>query len=413
MLSDEILSDEILKIISEENVDTIRTHYNKKTSDHSLLEITTRPDNPPSLIFLKLRYTTQILYKIDKLCRRKVLSRDLLEGYSNLLEMSKEEFDKQFYNLAGSEYPITGETRYSNILRGKDRLEELPFYGISPPRVQEGDKLVFLFPQCYPPPINHRKAFQGSWSKLGKGSRETPSDTASEESQGDPGVLAENVYNIDETRVMLSMPGSVKVLISKFDKRDYRGARVKRISVTAIEYISGDSRYTDSKISLEWLKRIFDPETKERANKKRRILIYNSFRTPARKIAFTLKNIKAGFVAYGLFLFNPDRVLRTKVRRATKSLVLGKAKVMSYKDLEEVRVKRAKSDAAKEAKGKGKRGRKRKSAVLEVEALVVAERLELELEAITKIARTRKAASLARALSSRSSIAEDKIVPEL
>lgn len=49
-----------------------------------------------------------------------------------------------------------------------------------------------------------------------------------------------------------------------------------------------------------------------------------------------------------------------KVRRATKSLVLGKAKVMSYEDLEEARAKRAAKDAAK-AKGKGTRGRKRKS----------------------------------------------------
>ena len=158
-----------------------------KTSDHTLLEITTRPDDSPSLIFLELQYRTQILYEIDELCRRKVLSagrtldsekwltfvwRDLLEGYSTLVKMSEEEFDEQFYNLAGSENPITGETRYSNILMGEDRLEELPqlnkpmrelfepprsffttavsgFYGISPPGVQEGDKLVFLFPQVY------------------------------------------------------------------------------------------------------------------------------------------------------------------------------------------------------------------------------------------------------------------------
>lgn len=52
----------------------------------------------------------------------------------------------------------------------------------------------------------------------------------------------------------------------------------------------------------------------------------------------------------------------TKVRRATKPLVLGKAKVMSYEDLEEARAKRAAKDAAK-AKGKGKRGRKAKDTV--------------------------------------------------
>jgi hypothetical protein len=61
----------------------------------------------------------------------------------------------------------------------------------------------------------------------------------------DPAILAENVYNMDETRVMLSMPSSVKVLVGKDDKRNYRGARVKRTSVTAIECISANGRYLD------------------------------------------------------------------------------------------------------------------------------------------------------------------------
>jgi hypothetical protein len=108
----------------------------------------------------------------------------------------------------------------------------------------------------------------------------------------DPAILPENVYNMDETGVMLCMLGSVKVLVSKDDLRDYRGAAVKRTIVTAIECISANGRsllpmiiwpattyrsnwttfltpgwhyacsksgYTDSKISFEWLKRVFDP----------------------------------------------------------------------------------------------------------------------------------------------------------
>jgi hypothetical protein len=59
----------------------------------------------------------------------------------------------------------------------------------------------------------------------------------------DPDVLAENVYNMDETRIMLSMPDSVKVLVGKNDIRDYKGARIKRITITTIKYISGDGRY--------------------------------------------------------------------------------------------------------------------------------------------------------------------------
>jgi len=64
----------------------------------------------------------------------------------------------------------------------------------------------------------------------------------------DPAVIVENVYNMDETGVMLSMPGSVKVLVSKQNIRDYRGARVKRTIVTMIEYISGDDRYLNPMI---------------------------------------------------------------------------------------------------------------------------------------------------------------------
>ena len=419
----------------------------------------------------------------------------------------------------------------------------------------------------------------------------------------DPAILAENVYNMDETRVMLSMPGSVKVLVGKDDKRNYRGARVKRTSVTAIEYISADGRYldpmiiwpatihrsnwttfptpgwqyaysesgyTDSKISLEWLKCIFHSQTQERANKKPQVLICDGFGThetleilefcfenniilcclpshtshklqpydvavfaplktayhdqvdrlerggvntigkqhftslfsPAREMAFTSKNIKAGFAACGLFPFNPDSVLRhmpkppaditvlradeakvgyypqdvvlhtpvtpvsaegfislqnliikqdayvlddtskqklerhvlklakagkkflvkdalqkdyikflniinneTKVQQSTKSLVLGKAKVMSYKDLEEVQAKRADKEATKEAKGKSKRGQKHKSATLEADAP----------EPNVKMVRRSKALAPVRASvvqMSRTPVAEDEIVPE-
>jgi predicted Fe-Mo cluster-binding NifX family protein len=386
----------------------------------------------------------------------------------------------------------------------------------------------------------------------------------------DPIIRPENVWNFDETGVILSKLGSVKVLVGKDDMRDYRGAREKRTMVTAIECISSEggyltpmiiwpatthrsnwttfstpgwqyacseSGYTDSKISLEWLKRIFDPQTKERANGRPRVLISDGFAThetleileycfgnniipcrlpshtshklqpcdvavfaplkaayrdqveilerggvntidkqhftalysPAREKAFTSKNIKAGFAATGLFPFNPDRVLRgvpkpppeltipsaieatveacpqdtvlctpvtpvseaalislqdrilkcdahalddvskenlnkhiqkitkaarvclaksaiqndqirfllkinneAKVRRSTKSEILGRAKVMSFEDLEEARSKRAQKEDAKNAKGKGKRGRKPKIVVLEEGAEAVA-----------------------------------------
>ena len=104
-----------------------------------------------------------------------------------------------------------------------------------------------------------------------------------------------------------------KVLISKGDPRDYRGVGIKRTMVTAIECISANGRsllpimiiwpatthrsnwttfptpawyyacsesgYTDSKISLEWLTRVFDPQTRRQANQKPRVLICDGFGT--------------------------------------------------------------------------------------------------------------------------------------
>ena len=44
-------------------------------------------------------------------------------------------------------------------------------------------------------------------------------------------------------------------------------------------YACSESGYTDSEISLKWLKKVFDPQTKERAGGKKRLLIYNGFGT--------------------------------------------------------------------------------------------------------------------------------------
>jgi predicted histidine transporter YuiF (NhaC family) len=58
----------------------------------------------------------------------------------------------------------------------------------------------------------------------------------------DPAILPENVYNINETGVMLYMLNSVKVLVGKDDPRDYKGAGVKQTIVTAIKCISASGR---------------------------------------------------------------------------------------------------------------------------------------------------------------------------
>jgi len=121
---------------------------------------------------------------------------------------------------------------------------------------------------------------------------------------------------------------------------------------------------------------------------------------------------------------------KAKVRRSTKSLVLGTAKVISYEDLEAARAKRAEKEAAKEAKGNGRRGRKCKSATPEADGAKADEataakakrgrkRKSAGLEADApepnaKVARMSKALEPARAsvVMSGTPVAENEIAPE-
>ncbi|XTI84579.1 hypothetical protein V2W45_1235194, partial [Cenococcum geophilum] len=67
---------------------------------------------------------------------------------------------------------------------------------------------------------------------------------------------------------------------------------------------------------------------------------------------------------------------KLKVRQLTRSVVLGKAKVISFKDLSKARAKRNAKEKA--IISKGKRGYRRKSPALEVEAEVEAGSLMLK-----------------------------------
>jgi len=57
----------------------------------------------------------------------------------------------------------------------------------------------------------------------------------------DPAIVPENVYNMDETGVLLSVLSSLKVLVSKQDLRNYRGAGVKRTLVTVGGFRDSDN----------------------------------------------------------------------------------------------------------------------------------------------------------------------------
>jgi len=56
-----------------------------------------------------------------------------------------------------------------------------------------------------------------------------------------PVILRENVYNIDEMEVLLSVLNSLKVLTGE-DNLSYRKVGVKRTLITAIECISADGK---------------------------------------------------------------------------------------------------------------------------------------------------------------------------
>ncbi|KAH9867423.1 hypothetical protein IAQ61_008016 [Plenodomus lingam] len=166
----------------------------------------------------------------------------------------------------------------------------------------------------------------------------------------DPAVLQENVYNMDETGVMLSKLNSVKVLVSRDNERGYRGARVKRTIVTAVEcrantkprvlICDGFGTYETLEI-LEFCFEnniilcrlpshtsyklqpcdisVFSPlkvAYREQVERLERGCVgaigkehFTYLYSPARDQAFTSRNIRAGWSRAGLFPFNPAKVL--------------------------------------------------------------------------------------------------------
>jgi DDE superfamily endonuclease len=109
-----------------------------------------------------------------------------------------------------------------------------------------------------------------------------------------PTIHVKNIYNIDEAGVHFSVFNSMKMLVSRGDLSNGRGAGVQRTLITAIECISASGEflppliiwpasthrstwttyptpgwhfavsktgYTDTEISLYWIQHVFDPLT--------------------------------------------------------------------------------------------------------------------------------------------------------
>lgn len=121
-----------------------------------------------------------------------------------------------------------------------------------------------------------------------------------------PAILPENIYNMDETGTRLSVPTSRKYVVGRHDTEDVTGPKVNRIQVTALECISmggrslnpliiwlastprtdwhlhptpgwhygcTESGYSNHTTVLDWYCKVFDPQTKARANGRPRVLI--------------------------------------------------------------------------------------------------------------------------------------------
>ena len=55
-------------------------------------------------------------------------------------------------------------------------------------------------------------------------------------------IFRENVYNMNETKIMLNMLDFVKVLVNKNDLRNYKNANVKRTMITIIECVNANDK---------------------------------------------------------------------------------------------------------------------------------------------------------------------------
>ncbi|KAH6672828.1 hypothetical protein B0J14DRAFT_667473 [Halenospora varia] len=222
----------------------------------------------------------------------------------------------------------------------------------------------------------------------------------------DPAILPENVYNMDETGVMLCMLGSIQVLPCKREgvyEEKYHG----RIGTLVTPKPPAQSTVPRAnKIQVGACHQDEVPQTPVTP-----VLVGGlaSLQNLIKQDAYMLnetgiprlerhvqKLAHAARISFAerALLYDQNQMLtrmnnEAKVRRSTRSVVLGKAKVMSFEDIKVARAARA----AKEAiKGQGKRGRKRKSAALEADKPEVAEpeaveAAELELELEPEVAR--------------------------
>jgi hypothetical protein len=172
------------------------------------------------------------------------------------------------------------------------------------------------------------------------------------------GFAASGLFPFDPDRVLRSMPKPVVNLsVPRVDGVPVRMFSQNEVPQTPVTPVS-----TEGLMSLHNLIMKHDACTLDetrRRNLQRHLQKY----AKAAQVSFAKGALQQNHIQL-LLKVNDE----AKVRRSTKPLILGRAKVMGYDELKQAREKRAEAEAAAKAKGKGKRGRKRTSAAPEEDA---------------------------------------------
>jgi hypothetical protein len=173
------------------------------------------------------------------------------------------------------------------------------------------------------------------------------------------GFAASGLFPFNPDRVLNSMPKPAigPLTASATERVIVAPSLQEQISQTPVTPVSAEGLMSLHNLIIEQDAYALDEKSKE--SLQRHLLKFSK----AAQLSFAEGALQQNHVR--LLLKVDDEA---KVRRLTKSLVLGTVKVMGYEELQEARVKRAETEAAKATKAKGKRGRKRTKASLEADA---------------------------------------------
>jgi hypothetical protein len=209
------------------------------------------------------------------------------------------------------------------------------------------------------------------------------------------GFAASGLFPFDLDRVLRSIPEPVvNTSVPRVDEVPARICSQNEVPQTPVTPVSAEGLMLLHNLIMKQDARTLD-ETR-RQDLQRHLQKY----AKAAQVSFAKGALQQNHIPFLLKMKD-----EAKVRRSTKPLILGRAKVMGYDELKEAREKRAETEAATKAKGKGKRGRKRTNAAPEADAA----------EPKPKAARVSEARKLpvpADVQNSGTIVAEDEAVPK-